>query len=177
MSLEQRGAVRLEENAMNKYIFASTLVLLLSPIAEAQTPTEGKIRVYVEAGTDADGWEVKELSDSAKDLRNAMGNKWCERVNSEEAADMKVTITNRYFQGTGIIVSDYNPYTQTASAGEQNVKIVTARITMLANDKTKDFYGWHKNYWKVAASGLENVIEDFVKVNYANIVSLRKKPQ
>lgn len=163
---------------MNRHFFtALVLGILSSALAEGQERAEGKVRVYVEAGTDEDGWAVKELTDSAKDLRGEMGNKWCERVDSEEEADMKVTVTNRYHQGTGVIVSDYNPYTQTASAGEQNVKIVTARITVMANDKTKDIYGWDKLFWKNAARGLENVVENFVKANYEKIVALRKKPE
>ena len=94
-------------------------------------------------------------------------------MDSAQEADIAVTITNRYFEGTGVIVSDYNPYTQVASAGEQNVMMVTARITVLANEKTRDIYGWDYWWWKNAASGIENVVEEFVKANYTNIVKLR----
>ena len=155
------------------------LVGLLSVRLGAQTPDAGAVRVLIEAGTDVNGWAVNELNASADDLKDAMAtghNAWLERVSSTQSPEVKVTVTNRYFQGEGVISSDFNPYTSpyNRSSVDREVKIVTARITILKSGKHQNVYSWHPESWKTAAADLEREVTEFVKVNYENIVSFRE---
>jgi hypothetical protein len=141
--------------------------------AVAEKPSHGKVRVWVTTPAEVQGdWGYPELEDSAKDFRGKIDKKWTEVAQSIDAADLVVTITNRFYQGTGLYQSSYNPYSRTATAGELNVKIVT--MTIEARDgKSLDAYGYHRYYWKSAAGGAAGYVEKFAKQHYAKIVSLR----
>ena len=84
-------------------------------------------------------------------------------------------MTNRYNKGTGTRVSEYRHYGDSAtySSGESTVLVVEIQVTVLGNDKTKEFYGWHSNYWSVAGNYAKGVVEEFLKQNYDKIVNLR----
>jgi hypothetical protein len=152
---------------------AFVLSLSLPSALLALKPTQGKVTVFVKSAPAENGWEVPALVDSANDLRDKIGGKWLDEAKSEVSADLVVIVTNRFFQGTGVIKSDYNPYSQTVTAGEQQLRIVTIKI-VARDESSMDGYGYDSLLWKNAANGAKKVVEQFVETNYQKIVSLRK---
>lgn len=149
-----------------------TVLLLLASPSYAQKPTQGKVSVYVMSATDENGFIVPALGDSANDLLGKIGGKWLAVAPSEESSDLVVVVTNRFFQGSGIIKSNYNPYSRTLTTGELQLRIVTIKITTRDNAST-DAYGYDRTSWRSAANGAKKVLEQFAEANYQRIVSMR----
>lgn len=115
---------------------------------------------------------IPALGDSANDLLGKIGGKWLDKGQTEEGSDLVVVVTNRFFQGSGIVKSDYNPYSHTLTSGEMQLRIVTIRIVTRDNAST-DAYGYDATSWRSAANGAKKVFEQFAEANYQKIVSLR----
>ena len=147
------------------------LAILALPVF-AQKPTKGKVTVFVMSATDDNGFVNPALADSANDLYDKIGGKWLERAKSEESADLIVIVTNRFFQGSGIVKSDYNPYSHTMTVGEAQLRIVTAKI-IARDESATEVYGYDTMLWKNAANGAKKILEQFVEHNYARIASMR----
>jgi hypothetical protein len=151
---------------------AALALLLASTLVASQKPTQGKISVFVMSATDANGFIIPALGDSANDLLGKIGGKWLDKGQTEEGSDLVVVVTNRFFQGSGIVKSDYNPYSHTLTSGEMQLRIVTIRIVTRDNAST-DAYGYDATSWRSAANGAKKVFEQFAEANYQKIVSLR----
>lgn len=150
----------------------ATLAAILLTVIASGKPSQGKVSVFVKSATNEQGWEVAALVDSANDLRDKIGGKWLVEASSEDSADLVVYVTNRFFQGSGLIESHYNPYSRTVTAAESQLRIVTIQI-VTRDDATMDGYGYDTLLWKNAANGAKKVIEQFAETNYQKIVSLR----